>query len=122
MPKWFNKLKRESRIFLKKGKDRAVSSSIAGFFINRTGINRYGKLLSLQLDSLNKEAGFSLLLIGEDASIEVDFSYETRVTGSEYSMVITAASVSRNWMDKIVQNYFIGRDLPIPKELYTVLN
>lgn len=122
MPKWFNKLKRESRILLSKGKDRALSSSLASFFINRTRINRYGKLLKLELDSIYKEASFSLLLLGEDVPIEVDLSYETRAGDSEYSLIITAASISRNWMDKIVQNYFIGRQLPIPKELYTVLN
>lgn len=122
MSTWFEKLEREGKILLKKGKDKAASSFLAGFLINRTGINRYGKILNLKLDSFLKKASFSLLLLDEDSPIGVELSYETQVTGSEYGLTITAASISRNWMDKIVQSYLINKQLPIPKELYTLLN
>lgn len=122
MSSWFDKLKREGKDILKKGKDRAVSSPIASFLLNRTRISRYGKLLHLELDSFHQKANFSLLLLGEEAPIEVALSYETNINGSEHGLIITAASVSREWMDILMQHYVINQSLPIPKELYTLLN
>lgn len=122
MPKWFDDFIREGKTLLKKGKDIFVSSHLTSFLINRTRINRYGKLLNLKLNSFHKEVSFSLKLLDEDSTIDVKLNYENKVIDSEYMLIITAASISREWMNSIVQRYFINKKFPVPKELYTFLN
>ncbi len=122
MPSWFDKLKKEGSLLLKKGKDKAVSSPLASFILNRTRVSRYGKLSHLELDSFQQKISFSLLLLGEEAPLNVSLSYETRKNGASHGLMITTASISREWIDKLMQQYVIHKIIPIPKELYTLLN
>lgn len=122
MPTWFDKFKKDGKTLWKKGKDVAISSPLASFLINRTKIQRYGTLKNLRLDSFHKETSFSLLLLGEDKPIDVELHYETKILASGYALSITSASISRIWMDKIVQRYFLNKEFPVPKELYSLLN
>lgn len=122
MATWFDKFKSEGKTFLKRGKDIAVSSPLASFLINRTKVNRYGELKNLRLDSFKKTTRFSLLLIDEDTPIDVALNYETKMLTSGYALIITSASISRKWMDKLVQRYALNKEFPVPKELYNLLN
>lgn len=122
MATWFDNFKREGKSLLKRGKDVVVSSPLASFLINRTKFQRYGELKRLRLDSFKKTMRFSMVLAGEDMPVDVALDYETRVLTSGYVMVIRSASISRIWMDKLVQQYALHKEFPIPKELYNLLN
>lgn len=122
MATWFDNFKREGKTLLKRGKDVAVSSPLASFLINRTKIQRYGELKNLRLDSFKKTMSFSLLLVDEDTAVDVALNYETKMLTSGYALIITSASISRMWMDKLVQRYGLNKEFPVPKELYNLLN
>jgi hypothetical protein len=118
MADWFKRLGNIGNKVWKKGKDALISSTFTGFILNKTKLQRYGKLQQLQLDSFAKEITFTLLPAGETVPIEVRATYETL---AENQIQFTALAVSRKWLHLLARQYVLARTFKVPGELYSLL-
>jgi hypothetical protein len=85
-------------------------------------ISRYGKLTDLRLNSKDRTILLELWLEGEQSSLVVEI-LGYRLTGDANAPLLTIekARASRPWLDLLMQDFLIGRPLPIPPMALLVL-
>lgn len=78
----------------------------------------------LNLNSTEKKLSCSLELEGENAPIDIELYYKIEKEGSNRTLVITSVSCSREWINRIIQDYVTDdkRRIPIPKDAHTILD
>jgi hypothetical protein len=80
-------------------------------------LERYGRMLNFQIDSQRKTARCEVLLKGERDPITVSIDeYELRETGSGLAIVVHKATVSREWMNQLIEDYLCQREWPLPPQ------
>lgn len=81
-------------------------------------------MLNLNLDSTQKKLYCKLELAGENSPIEVEFNYKIEENGSSRTLVIISILCSREWINRIVQDYITDdkRRIPLPKDANTILD
>lgn len=81
-------------------------------------------MLNLNLDSTEKKLNCSLVPEGENAPIDIELHYKIEEEGADRILVITSVTCSREWMNRILQDYVTDdkRRIPIPKDAHTILD
>lgn len=78
-------------------------------------IEEYGDMLDLKINSQDKSIEVELLLKGEQHPMKVKIDKYELVDGPETDFIIVhKATASREWMDTLLQNFLIGKSIPIP--------
>lgn len=91
-----------------------LSSAAAEKFI-ADYLSKYGKLTSFKINSSSKSIKIGALLHGESSSIDIDIlKYNITSSGNKDFFEIIAAKVSKEWMNQVLNDYFLGKKLEIP--------
>jgi hypothetical protein len=103
----------------------SVKDAGASFVIERAVAHRlqpYGRMLSLSIDSKTSRIRLEVLPKGETQpiTINIDEYQLTNVAGADF-IVIKKASSSREWIHALLQDFAIGKTLPIPPKYASVL-
>lgn len=90
----------------------------ASFVIERALAHRlqpYGRMLSLSIDSKTSRIQLEILPKGETQpiTITIDEYQLTNEAGADL-ILIKKASASREWIDAILQDFAIGKTIPLP--------
>lgn len=95
-------------------KDKFTSKT--GKTLIATMLQRYGKLLELQIQSREKMISLELLLEGEEKPISIIIErYQIREIEGESTIVIEKVKASRPWLENLLQDHLVGKTLNIPK-------
>lgn len=75
-------------------------------------------MLNVNVDSAEKKLNCKLELAGETAPIDVELHYKIEEEESGKVLVITSAFCSREWINKIIQDFVPDdkRRIPLPKD------
>ena len=78
-------------------------------------IERYGRLLDLRIHSRGRSLSAVVLLAGEREEIEVEVG-KYRIVGERgaHALVVERASASREWIQLLLEDFVVGKRLPIP--------
>lgn len=81
-------------------------------------------MLQLNLDSNEKKLNCKLELSGENTPIDVELYYKIEEEDTGKILVITSVSCSREWINRIIQDFIPDdkRRIPLPKDAHTVLD
>lgn len=81
-------------------------------------------MLQLNLDSNEKKLNCKLELSGENTPIDVELYYKIEEEDTGKILVITSVSCSREWINRIIQDFISDdkRRIPLPKDAHTVLD
>ncbi|MGV3773607.1 MAG: hypothetical protein ACO1QB_11940 [Verrucomicrobiales bacterium] len=78
-------------------------------------IKEYGEMIDLKINSQDKTIEVELLLKGEQQPMRFKIEKYELVDGPETDFIIVhRATASREWMDTLVQNFMVGKSIPIP--------
>jgi hypothetical protein len=96
----------------------AAKDAGASFLVERAVAHRlqpYGRMLNLSIDSKTKRISLEVLLKGETQPITVKIDeYElTTAAGADF-ILIKKVSASREWIDALLQDFAIGKTIPLP--------
>jgi hypothetical protein len=101
-------------------RDLAHSAKDAGasFLVERAvahRLQRYGRMLNLSIDSKTKRISLEILLKGETEpmTVRIDEYELTTAAGADF-ILIKKASASREWVDALLQDFAIGKRIPLP--------
>src|SRR4051812_39054946 len=88
------------------------------FVVERAVAHRlqpYGRMLNLSIDSKTKRIRLEVLLKGETdpIAIMIDEYQLTNVAGADF-ILIKKASASREWIHALIQDFGLGRTIPLP--------
>jgi hypothetical protein len=94
-------------------KDSLTSSAAKSFIAAR--ITRYGNLTELRINSREKTILADVLLQGEPEPIRIEVSrYRIVIKDGEPLLMIEAVRASRAWLDNLLEDLLVGRELPVP--------
>jgi hypothetical protein len=96
----------------------AAKDAGASFVVERAVAHRlqpYGRMLNLSIDSKTKRIRLEVLLKGETEPLTVTIDqYEiTTAAGADF-IFIKKVSASREWVDALLQDFAIGKTIPLP--------
>ena len=96
----------------------AAKDAGASFVVERAVAHRlqpYGRMLNLSIDSKTKRIRLEVLLKGETQPVTLTIDeYElTTAAGADF-ILIKKASASREWIDALLQDFAIGKRIPLP--------
>jgi hypothetical protein len=96
----------------------AAKDAGASFIVERAVAHRlqpYGRMLNLSIDSKTKRIRLEVLLKGETEPVTLTIDeYElTTAAGADF-ILIKKASASREWIDALLQDFAIGKTIPLP--------
>ena len=96
----------------------AVKDAGASFMVERAVAHRlqpYGRMLNLSIDSKTKRIRLEILLKGETEPVTVTIDeYELTTAGGADFILIKQASASREWIHALLQDFALGKSLPLP--------
>jgi hypothetical protein len=94
-------------------KDTLASSAAKSLLAGR--IERYGRLTELRIRSREKTIRVEILLAGEveELKIEVERYRVTGVAGA-HAVVIERLRASRQWVQLLLEDFVVGKPIPIP--------
>jgi hypothetical protein len=88
--------------------------SIRKFVMNRV-IGKYGKMVEIRFDPTQRYLHASVLLAGEEQPIEIKITdYDLKKMGDTTILTILQASSDREWIDLLIQNALIGKEIKLP--------
>jgi hypothetical protein len=103
-------------------RELAVAARDAGtsFVVERAVAHRlqpYGRMLNLSIDSKTKRIRLEILLKGETEplTVTIDEYQLTTAAGADF-ILIKKASASREWVDALLQDFAIGKTIPLPSK------
>lgn len=78
-------------------------------------IERYGRLLDLRIHSRARRLSAVVLLAGEREEIAVEVG-KYRIVGERgaHALVVERVSASREWIQLMLEDFLVGKRLPIP--------
>src|ERR1041385_2868076 len=96
----------------------AAKDAGASFVIERAVAHRlqpYGRMLNLSIDSKTKRIRLEILLKGETEplTVTIDEYQLTTAAGADF-ILIKKASASREWVGALLQDFAIGKTIPLP--------
>lgn len=87
---------------------------IRKFALNRV-IGKYGKMIEIKFDPTQKYLRASVLLAGEEQPIEIKITdYDIKKIGDKTILTVLQASADREWIDLLIQNALIGKEIKLP--------
>jgi hypothetical protein len=85
-------------------------------------IQRYGRMLNLSIDSRNRSLQLEMLPKGEERPVTILVErYEVVTENQTTFLVIHKASASREWLTVLINDFLIGRRLPVPPQYEAAL-
>ena len=101
-------------------KDRALSKGVELALNSR--LQRFGKMLSFQLDSQKKTIELEVLLKGERDPLHVTVErYEIVREGAKYYLLAERIVTSREWINTVAESYLAGQRFEIPERYAKML-
>jgi hypothetical protein len=92
----------------------AMTSKAALHFANRE-IERYGKLLDLEIDSRRKVVDVSCLLAGEDTPITIHVeNYRIEPEGDKSYLQASGFRCNRPWLERLLADFAEHRRIELP--------
>ena len=78
-------------------------------------IERYGRLLDLRIHSRARSLSAVVLLAGEREEIAAEVG-KYRIVGERgaHALVVDRVSASREWIQLLLEDFLVGKRLPIP--------
>src|SRR3954467_6288304 len=103
----------------------AARDAGASFLVERAVAHRlqpYGRMLNLSIDSKTKRIRLEILLKGETepVTVTIDEYQLTTAAGAEF-ILIKKASASREWINALIQDFAIGKTIPLPTKYANVV-
>jgi len=103
----------------------AAKDAGASFLVERAVAHRlqpYGRMLNLSIDSKTKRIRLEILLKGETepVTVTIDEYQLTTAAGAEF-ILIKKASASREWINALIQDFAIGKTIPLPTKYANVV-
>jgi hypothetical protein len=103
----------------------SVKDAGVGFVIERAVAHRiqpYGRMLSFSIDSKTSRIRLEVLPKGEAQPITIMIDeYALSSDGGADFILIKKASASREWMHALLQDFAIGKKLPLPPKYANIL-
>jgi hypothetical protein len=101
-------------------KDSLTSAAAKSLLASR--LERYGKLTEFHLSRREKTVSAELLLEGEDEPVAISIGrYRIKAEEGEYLLVVEELSVSRIWLQNLLEDLLLGKPLPVPPVLLLAL-
>jgi hypothetical protein len=103
------------RNWLHERKDASVSFMAEKMLQQK--LERYGQIMDIQLNSRERTAVLQLLLKGETEPVTIfvdDYAVSQDQTGSW--VTVRKARASREWITQALQEFVVGKSLPIPDQ------
>ena len=107
---------------LNNAKDRLLATG-AKAHVNKL-IERYGTLVDLQLNTVDRSLSLTLLLKGEGSPIEIRVHEYTLLTTDGKSVLVIDGSkidTSREWLTALIRDRVVEKRLVIPENLQWVI-
>jgi hypothetical protein len=107
---------------LNNAKDRLLATGAKAHF-NKL-IERYGTLVDLQLNTVDRSLSLTLLLMGEGTPIEIRVHEYTLLTADGKSVLVIDGSqidTSREWLTALIRDRVVEKRLVIPENLEWVV-
>jgi hypothetical protein len=96
-------------------KDKALSKALE--LALEAVLRKYGKLISIKLDTSSRVIDLEILLKGESLPISMSMSdYRTIREGERHFITCGKVSVSREWMKTLAEDVLEGRLFEIPSK------
>ena len=87
---------------------------IRKFAWNRV-IGKYGEMIEITFDPTQKYLRASVLLAGEEQPIEIKITdYDLKRMGEKTILTILQASADREWINLLIQDILIGKEIKLP--------
>jgi hypothetical protein len=94
-------------------KDSLASSAAKSFIASK--ISRYGKLNELRIRSRDRSIFVELLLQGEEEPLRIEIArYRIVMRNGEAMMIVEEVRASRVWLHHALEDFLLGRELPVP--------
>jgi hypothetical protein len=94
-------------------KDSLASSAAKALIGGR--IERYGRLVELRIRSREKTIGAVLQLAGEADEVRIEVTrYRVVGSGGDHALVLESITVSREWLQLLLEDFVVGKPIPIP--------
>lgn len=94
-------------------KDSLASSAAKALLGGR--VERYGKLLDLRIRSRDKTISAVLLLAGDSEELRLEITrYRVIASGGDHALVIEEVTASRDWLRLLLEDFVVGKPVPIP--------
>jgi hypothetical protein len=85
-------------------------------------VKEYGEVIEFCLQPEKREIHLKILLVGEKEPIDVDIlGYELIENAENTCILIKKCTTSREWMNVLAEKFLCGKELPIPKNNFTLL-
>jgi hypothetical protein len=82
--------------------------------LNRV-IGNYGEMIEIKFDPTQKYLRASVLLAGEEQPIEIKITdYDLKKAGDRTILILRQASADREWINLLIQNTLIGKEIKLP--------
>jgi hypothetical protein len=102
-------------------RDRAISAALKKILEPR--VKRYGRLARITLDSAQRSILIELLLHGETEPVALSIGRYDIVTEAERRfLVMHDIRASREWIERLAQDFLEGRTMRIPAALERILS
>lgn len=91
--------------------------------LNNTLVRPYGRLTSLKFDSNTRSIELELALNGETSPILIQVTgYELLNRGDGLVLIPQRIACSRPWIQKLAEDYVVGKPWPIPPQARTIVS
>lgn len=102
---------------------RGRVASAAGRQVLATRLKPYGDMMNFQVDPGAKTIALEILLKGEKDPVRLTLSgYELRTDAQgKTTLTFAGATASREWIETLVREFVLGREIELPAKLAPVL-
>ena len=105
---------------LRRSKDSALEFAVRRAINKKLG--RIGEMTHLDIDTKKRSIRVRLELAGDKEPVEVAIgSYSIEGKGISASLIVEAATASRKWLDVVLQEFVVGRKLPLPAKVAQII-
>jgi len=100
--------------------ERGIAFALREYLRHR--IKEYGVVERVVIDAKKRMIHIELLPKGEERPISVTVEgFSVHREGEEYLLSLHRITASREWLERLLQNFVAGRPLPIPAPLGKLL-
>jgi hypothetical protein len=101
-------------------KDKALETSVRAFLNHRAAA--FGSVTALAVDTQLKKASLTAELKGESTPISVEIGrYEILGQNGRTCIRVLEVGASREWLKVVLEQYLVGRIVPLPPNLIPFL-
>ena len=99
---------------LQSARKKALEAAIKSLVNQR--IEKYGQIMQLEIDPVQKRARLEIALKGEVTPLEVHIdAYELQSAESRLLLSIQKIRASREWITAALEDFVVGRQFPVPE-------